>query len=402
MDGLGSVRGVVDSAIAPLESRLYSPYGEPYGTSGTSQTVYGFTGEVTDGNGLVNLRARYYKPTIGQFVSLDPLETPNLYQYVRSNPINWTDPAGLQENCIGPIPPYGEMICVPSAEEIIGTLENLRKVLEWLSEHLQGVPVGTVNQPVSPGASPNAEPGPVGPPVPDLSFPGLPTPGTLAGEVGADLDALRKLLEKVNGGCLTLFDAQQIANRSRTIANELTDEIQKTGKKCDSTVYRIQTANRLPDQSNASREFFDPNVAAQGAISVQIPGRLYVIFDNPGEVFRWLLGNRAAPNNYVISAKIDTRFVLLVRGLAYFQRAAGDVFTRVFGAEYGDTIRQNLPDIADPSHSFIVGPNGILFTSFGIPPTWIPAMIAAMCPETLKVRSRDEFLGGHEYSEWDR
>jgi RHS repeat-associated protein len=68
------VRGIVDSTISPLESRLYSPYGELYNPSGSQQTVFGFTGEVTDGNGLVQLRARYYSPALGVFPSLDPLE----------------------------------------------------------------------------------------------------------------------------------------------------------------------------------------------------------------------------------------------------------------------------------------------------------------------------------------
>ena len=52
-DGLGSVREVVDLSSNPLESRLYSPYGESYNPTGTQQTVFGFTGETTDGNGLV-------------------------------------------------------------------------------------------------------------------------------------------------------------------------------------------------------------------------------------------------------------------------------------------------------------------------------------------------------------
>lgn len=81
-DGLGSVRGVVTSAGAVLESRLYNPHGESYGGSGTNQTPYGFTGEPTDGNGLLYLRERYLRPALAQFVSLDPLEVFNRYAYV--------------------------------------------------------------------------------------------------------------------------------------------------------------------------------------------------------------------------------------------------------------------------------------------------------------------------------
>jgi RHS repeat-associated protein len=95
MDGLGSVRGVVDSALTAQESRLYSPYGELYGNTGSSQTVFGFTGEPTDSNGLVQLRARYYNPTLGMFPSLDEMESDNRYQYASSDPINRLDPSGL-------------------------------------------------------------------------------------------------------------------------------------------------------------------------------------------------------------------------------------------------------------------------------------------------------------------
>jgi RHS repeat-associated protein len=94
-DGLGSVRTVVDTSNTPQESRWYDPYGTEIQQSGSQQTVFGFTGEETDSNGLVNLRARYYNPTIGQFLSLDPLETANRFAYVNSNPINRRDPTGL-------------------------------------------------------------------------------------------------------------------------------------------------------------------------------------------------------------------------------------------------------------------------------------------------------------------
>lgn len=99
-DGLGSVRGVVNNSVASLESRLYEPYGTPFGTSGASQTMYGFTGEPTDANGLLYLRARYYVPNLGVFTGLDLIENINQYRYVSGNPVNRIDPNGLQDMCI--------------------------------------------------------------------------------------------------------------------------------------------------------------------------------------------------------------------------------------------------------------------------------------------------------------
>jgi len=95
-DGLGSVYGVVNNSLVPQESRQYSPVGELTQLSGSSQTVYGFTGEPMDGGvGLVYLRARYLHPALGQFISLDTLETDNRYAYVDGDPVNQVDPSGL-------------------------------------------------------------------------------------------------------------------------------------------------------------------------------------------------------------------------------------------------------------------------------------------------------------------
>ena len=101
-DGLGSVRAVVDSSFDVDESRHYAPYGETWGVQGSSQTDFGFTGEPTDGNGLVHLRARYLNPALGLFPSLDPLEgiqqrpmSLNGYVYTEGNPTNYVDRSGL-------------------------------------------------------------------------------------------------------------------------------------------------------------------------------------------------------------------------------------------------------------------------------------------------------------------
>lgn len=102
-DGLGSVRGVVDNTAVPLESRQYEPYGVPFGITGTSQTAFGFTGEMYDGTSeQLFLRARYYRPAVGVFTALDPWAgrtnnamSLNGYSWVEGNPILNTDPSGF-------------------------------------------------------------------------------------------------------------------------------------------------------------------------------------------------------------------------------------------------------------------------------------------------------------------
>ncbi len=101
-DGLGSVRQLADLAGEVVQSYSFSPFGVPLGESGGDP--YGFTGEQWDAStGLVYLRARYYAPGTGRFVSKDPWRgnhqrplTLNPYLYVLDNPVNLVDLSGLQ------------------------------------------------------------------------------------------------------------------------------------------------------------------------------------------------------------------------------------------------------------------------------------------------------------------
>jgi RHS repeat-associated protein len=98
-DALGSVRQTLNDAGAVLATTNYDPWGVP--TAGTPQP-FGFTGELHH-QGQVYLRARWYAPGQGRFVSEDPFagfpEMPyslHAYQYGYSNPLRWTDPSGRQ------------------------------------------------------------------------------------------------------------------------------------------------------------------------------------------------------------------------------------------------------------------------------------------------------------------
>ena len=98
-DGLGSLRAVYNSSMGEIFTAQYDPYGEVWDSTGTPQTAFGYTGEWTDQNDLIHLRARYYNPALGAFFNQDLLETPNRYNYVDNNPINMTDPSGLFAMC---------------------------------------------------------------------------------------------------------------------------------------------------------------------------------------------------------------------------------------------------------------------------------------------------------------
>ncbi len=76
-----------------------------------SPSSLAFTGEMTDDpTGLIYLRARYYHPASGTFLTQDPVmgvvggpaSTFNPYLYVRGNPVNLTDPSGEFAGLFGP------------------------------------------------------------------------------------------------------------------------------------------------------------------------------------------------------------------------------------------------------------------------------------------------------------
>lgn len=101
-DALGSVRSQVDDTLAIAGMRNFEPYGDPFGEQGSFAGDYGFTGEQTDANELLFLRARYYNPNMATFMTMDAMEgswdeplTLNGYGYVGGNPINRTDPTGM-------------------------------------------------------------------------------------------------------------------------------------------------------------------------------------------------------------------------------------------------------------------------------------------------------------------
>lgn len=100
-DGLGSVRAQADAGAQVDATLHHSPYGQPFGETGTWHGSFGYAGEQIDPTGLSYNRARYYDPNIGMFTALDPFEgvmsepmSMNGYSYVHGNPVNLTDPSG--------------------------------------------------------------------------------------------------------------------------------------------------------------------------------------------------------------------------------------------------------------------------------------------------------------------
>jgi RHS repeat-associated protein len=104
-DGAGSVRQLTNSAGAVTDEYEYDAYGNSFTKQGTTPNNYLYRGEQFDSDlSLYYLRARYYNPLTGRFMSRDPEEgkandpkTLHKYLYAGGDPVNRIDPSGRED-----------------------------------------------------------------------------------------------------------------------------------------------------------------------------------------------------------------------------------------------------------------------------------------------------------------
>jgi RHS repeat-associated protein len=97
-DGLGSVVGLSNNANPGLVTQRFDAWGNKLNGNVDASAQYGYTGREPDETGLVYMRARYYNPVLGRFVSRDPAGLQgglNGYAYCDNDPVNCTDPSGM-------------------------------------------------------------------------------------------------------------------------------------------------------------------------------------------------------------------------------------------------------------------------------------------------------------------
>ena len=118
VDHLGSIRRLSNASGSVVDHRDFYPFGEEQQERADDNRVK-FTGHERDDNGATHafgdfdyMHARYYAPTVGRFLSLDPgrdvdigmPQSWNLYAYVRNSPIGSTDPTGRESEAGGGSP----------------------------------------------------------------------------------------------------------------------------------------------------------------------------------------------------------------------------------------------------------------------------------------------------------
>jgi len=105
-DHLGSTRGLYDGSKSALGSYEYTPYGEVYASSGSvglEGLAAAFTGKAWDSAAqMYYFPYRWYSPSASRWLTRDPLgmvDGPNVYSYVKDNPVELVDPMGSQSIC---------------------------------------------------------------------------------------------------------------------------------------------------------------------------------------------------------------------------------------------------------------------------------------------------------------
>ena len=104
-DFRGSTVAITDISGNITDTFKYDTYGKLVSRTGNSFIIFGYNGRdgvVTEDNGLIYMRARYYSPELRRFINADIIHgeisnaiTLNRYAYANGNPVSNVDPFGL-------------------------------------------------------------------------------------------------------------------------------------------------------------------------------------------------------------------------------------------------------------------------------------------------------------------
>ena len=146
---IGSTIAMTDTNEGVVNSYAYTPFGIIPSEQETFSQPFKYVGQhgvMTEPNGLYYMRARYYDPSIGRFISEDPAGFGggdiNLYIYAGNNPIMLIDPLGLCSTYQPSNPTLynGLRSTLRQDSGVVGltdlrnTLQSVPKNIEWVAE----------------------------------------------------------------------------------------------------------------------------------------------------------------------------------------------------------------------------------------------------------------------------
>ncbi len=154
-DYRGSTVALTNIAGKITDTFSYDTYGKLISRTGTSEIIFGYNGRdgvVTDDNGLIYMRARYYSPAMKRFINTDIVAgklsnaiTLNRFAYANGNPVSFVDPFGLsaerggtshQTSVYGPTLPYTSPVINKTWQELgfkyDGSMRDFRRLEQGL------------------------------------------------------------------------------------------------------------------------------------------------------------------------------------------------------------------------------------------------------------------------------
>ena len=140
-DYRGSTTAITDINGNVTATFTYDTYGNLISRTGTSVVIFlynGRDGVVTDDNGLIYMRARYYSPELRRFINADIIAgeisnavTLNRYAYANGNPVSNIDPFGLsaERGSVAASEQYKELIikALNNAQQNIASYYKMNK-----------------------------------------------------------------------------------------------------------------------------------------------------------------------------------------------------------------------------------------------------------------------------------
>lgn len=139
-DGTGHTSELLDSSSSVVNRYRYLPFGETLTAQETVANPFKFGGQYgarDPGAGLLAVRARYYSPQLGRFISRDPAyqDPVNPYVYAGNDPVNYYDATGTSEE------PVGQGYTTETTEKLVKGTEYATKglaVAKWYQENRVG------------------------------------------------------------------------------------------------------------------------------------------------------------------------------------------------------------------------------------------------------------------------